>query len=242
MVLPTGASGGLGRALAVRLSAEHAKVTVTGRRADVLEELASTLGATALPCDLAERDEVRQLADTAATVDILICNAALPAAGLLGDLSTRDIDRALDVNLRAPMLLARSAAAGMVSRGEGHIVLVSSMAAKVVSRGLSVYASTKAGLRGFGLALREELHGSGVGVSLIYPGPISHAGMWADAGAPTPPGVRPRPPEAVANAVVQAIQRNRPEIDVASLTLRLGAALALLRPGWFALLGRRART
>src|SRR5205823_12380901 len=98
------------------------------------------------------------------------------------------IARAIDVNLRAPILLARSAAIGMTSRGEGHIVLMSSMAAKVASRALSIYAATKIGLRGFGLALRDELRGSGVGVSIIYPGPISEAGMWADAGAPTPPG------------------------------------------------------
>src|SRR5207253_1073709 len=183
--------------------------------------------AAVLPCDLADRSALHGLVDAAAGVDMLICNAALPAAGPLDDFSVEEVDRALDVNLRAPILLVRSAATGMSSRGGGHIVLVSSMAAKVVSRGVSLYAATKAGLRGFGLALREELRGSGVGVSLVYPGPISEAGMWAEAGAPTPPGVRARPPAAVADAVVDAIRRNRAEIDVASLTPRLGATLAL---------------
>jgi short-subunit dehydrogenase len=216
-------------------------VVATGRRPQALDSLAAETGARILVCDLADRAGLGPLLEEAASVELLVCNAALPATGPLGDFTLDQIDRALDVNLRAPILLARAAAPAMAARGGGHIVFVSSMGAKAVGPSLGVYAATKAGLRGLAQSLRQDLRAGGVGVSVIFPGPIRGAGMWAEAGLATPRGAgRLRTPEDVAGAVVKAVERSRAEIEVASPALRLGGVLAQLRPEWFEALGRRA--
>ena len=203
--------------------------------------MAGATGAEPLVCDLADRRALRPLLDVAATVDVLVSNAALPATAPLEDFTIEEIDRALDVNLRAPMLLARAAGPAMGDRGGGHIVFISSMGAKVVGPALGVYSATKAGLRALAHALRQDLRDAGVGVTVIFPGPIRDAGMWADAGMATPRGAgKPRRPGDVAAAVIEAIEHNRVEIEVASAAVRLGAVLAQLRPGWFMALGRRS--
>jgi short-subunit dehydrogenase len=149
------------------------------------------------------------------------------------------IDRALDVNLRAPIMLTRALAPAMVRRGSGHLVFISSMAGKAGAPGSSLYSATKFGLRGFALCLREDLRAAGVGVSLVLPGFISDAGMFADSGAKLPPGIRTRTPEQVAAAVIKVIERNRAEIDVAPVSLRIGTALAGLAPETAASVSRR---
>ena len=94
----------------------------------------------------------------------------------------------------------------------------------------SLYSATKFGLRGFALGLRQDLAEHGVGVSLVSPGFVRDAGMFADSGAQLPPGVGTSTPEAVAAGVVRAIERNRAEVDVAPLPLRAGARFAALAP------------
>lgn len=228
--LVTGATGGIGRAIARELARRGAALVVTGRNTEVLDRLAAELGGRAVVADLADRREVERLADVAGAVDIFVSNAALPASGDLSDFSVEELDRALDVNLRAPIVLARALSAGMVARGEGQIVIVSSMAGKLPPQGLSLYSATKAGLRAFALVLRQDLAGAGVGVSVLVPGPIRDAGMWADTGLPLPLGVHTRSPDDVAGAVVQAVTTNTVEIDVAPVPLRVGGALAPLAP------------
>jgi short-subunit dehydrogenase len=142
--LVTGASGGLGAAIVHRLATEGMEVVATGRRREPLESLAADTGTEVCLCDLAVRSSLEGLLEKAASVDLLVCNAALPATGPLEDFSVDEIDRALDVNLRAPILLSRAACPAMASRGGGHIVFVSSMGAKAVGPALGVYASTKA--------------------------------------------------------------------------------------------------
>src|SRR5438128_556814 len=121
-VLVTGASGGLGAAIVRRLAREGASVAITGRRADVLESLAADTGAQVVVADLADRAAVLSLWEVAASGDLVVSDAALPATGPIDDFSVDEIDRALDVNLRAPVLLARAAATGMAARGHGHIL------------------------------------------------------------------------------------------------------------------------
>ncbi len=238
-VLLTGASGGIGHAIARALAARGARLVLTGRRADVLEPLAAELGARALALDLADRDAVPQLVEAAGDVEILVANAALPASGTLDDYSTEQIDRALDVNLRAPIVLAQLLSERMVARGSGHMVFVSSLSGKAAAGGSALYSATKFGMRGFALSLREDLRDANVGVSTIYPGFIRDAGMFAKSGVALPRGVRTRTPDDVARAVVQAIERNRSEIDVAPLDMRLGAAFAGLRPELSGRMSRR---
>jgi short-subunit dehydrogenase len=230
-VLLTGATGGLGHAIARALAARGASLTLTGRRAEVLEPLAEELGGRAVAADLADPAAPARLLADAGQVDVLVANAGLPGSGALNSFSEEEIDRALTVNLRAPMMLAHALTPGMVERGRGHLVFMSSLNGRAAPTGTSVYSATKFGLRGFGLALREDLADKGVGVSVILPGFISEAGMFAESGAKLPPYIGTKTPEDVARAVVKAIEQNRAELDVAPLPLRAGAILAALAPG-----------
>lgn len=239
--LVTGAAGGLGVAIARALHERGATVVLSGRRADALETLRGELGerAEVVVADLCDRDTVAELPARAGRVDVLVANAALPASGHLESFDSEQLDRALDVNLRAPIQLARALSPAMRERGFGHMVFVSSLAGKVSSPGGSVYSATKFGLRGFALGLREDLHGTGVGVTTVFPGFISEAGMFHDSGAKLPPYIGTRRPRHVAKAVVSGIERDRAEVDVAPLTLRLAAVAAGVAPGPVAAVQRR---
>ncbi|HEY5192580.1 MAG TPA: SDR family NAD(P)-dependent oxidoreductase [Solirubrobacteraceae bacterium] len=229
-VLVTGATGGLGHAIARALSAQGAQLILSGRRLDVLEPLASELDARALAVDLSDAAEVERLLSEAGEVDILVANAALPGSGKLDSLTLDQIDSALEVNLRAPIAMAHALAPEMVARGRGHLLFMSSLSGKASTAGSSIYNATKFGLRGFAGAMRAELHGTGVGVSAVFPGFIREAGMFADAGVKLPTGVGTRSPDDVAKAVVRAIEQNRGEVDVAPIALRLGSTFAGIAP------------
>jgi short-subunit dehydrogenase len=118
----------------------------------------------------------------------------------------------------------------MLAAGRGHLVFVSSLSGKAPSPRTSVYNATKFGLRGFALGLRGDLAPKGVGVSLVTPGFIRDAGMFADAGSKPPPGMGTGRPEQVGAAVVRAIERNRAELAVAPLQQRAAAHFALVSP------------
>jgi short-subunit dehydrogenase len=230
-VLLTGATGGLGQAIARALAARGAVLTLTGRRAEVLSPLASELGGRAIESDLSLPDAPARLLSETGDVDVLVANAGLPGSGKLTSFSVEEIDRALTVNLRAPMLLAHGLIEPMVARGSGHMLFMSSLSGRAGAPASSVYSATKFGLRGFALALREDLVPKGIGVSVILPGFIREAGMFHDTGAKLPPYVGTKRPEDVARAVVKAIEHNRAELDVAPLPLRAGALLAGVAPG-----------
>jgi short-subunit dehydrogenase len=241
-ILVTGATGGIGHAIARAFAARGASLILTGRRGDVLEPLASEVGGRAVACDLADRAQVQSLIEDArsARVDVFVANAALPASGELTELTQEQVDRMLEVNLRAPVALAHALAPEMIGRGRGHMVFISSLSGKAASPSSSIYSATKFGLRGFALGLRADLDPHGVGVSSIFPGFIRDAGMFADAGISLPTGVGTKSPEDVAAAVLRAIERNRAEVDVASVGLRLGATLAGVAPQLAATVSRKA--
>lgn len=229
-VLLTGATGGIGHAVARTLHGSGADLILTGRRIELLEPLAAELGGRALAVDLADRSAVERLAREAGEVDVLVANAALPASGTLDSFSVQQLDRALDVNLRAPVVLAHELLPAMIERRRGHLVFMSSLAGKATSPGTALYSASKFGLRGFAGSLRADLHGSGVGVSTVLPGFIRDAGMFADAEVELPPGVGTRTPQDVADAVVKAIAQNRGEVEVAPLQLRASTIFANLAP------------
>jgi short-subunit dehydrogenase len=229
-VLLTGATGGLGQAFARAFAARGASLLLTGRRAEVLEPLALELGARALACDLAERRALDALIAGAGEVDVLVANAALPASGALSELTAEQIDVMLDVNLRAPIVLARALSPGMAARGHGHLAFVSSLAGKAASPMSSIYSATKFGLRGFALGLRQDLRDAGVGVSVVLPGFVSGAGLFADAGVELPFGVGTRTPEQVAEALIEGVEHNRAEVTVAPPLMRIGTAVAAIAP------------
>lgn len=229
-VLITGATGGIGQAIARAFAARGATLVLSGRRTNLLEPLGQELGAEVVAADLAFPSEVARLVEAAGPADVVVANAALPASGVLTDLSQSQIDTMLEVNLRAPIALARAFAPGMVQRGRGQLVFIGSLAGKAASPAASIYNATKFGLRGFALGAREDLRTSGVGVSVVLPGFVSDAGMFADSGAKLPPGVGTRTPEQVAAAVLDAVERNRAEVVVAPLAVRLGSDVASIAP------------
>ena len=229
-MLLTGATGGLGHAIARRLAAAGARVVLPGRRGDVLQQLADEIGGEVAPADLSDRAAVRELAEAHSHVDILVANAGLPGSGRLQTYDDEQIERALVVNLHAPIVLTHALAPHMVQRGSGHIVFMSSLSGKTATAGSSLYNATKFGLRGFASAMRAELHGTGVGVSSIFPGFIRDAGMFADANVKLPFGVGTKTPEHVAEATLRVIERNRGEIDVAPAGLKIGTFLGAIAP------------
>jgi short-subunit dehydrogenase len=228
--LITGATGGLGSRLAWRLASEGAKLVLTGRREDALATLAAALEAETIIADLSDPVALQRLIAQAGPIDLLVANAALPGSGRLANLSLSDIDRAIAVNLRAPIVLARELSAAMAERGSGQIVFVGSLSSKAATAGSSIYNATKFGLRGFALALRAELARSGVGVSLLLPGFVSEVGMFADSGVELPRGIGTSRPDEVTDALVGAIVHNRGEVVVAPRAMRAGATFASLAP------------
>jgi short-subunit dehydrogenase len=232
--LLTGATGGLGRAMAKALAERGAVLALSARKAEALDVLAAELpgeGHRALPADLAEAGAAERLAAEAGEVDVLVANAGLPGAGWLTNFTPEQVARALRVNLEAPMLMAQALFPAMVERGGGHLVFISSLSGKAASPRSSVYNATKFGLRGFALGLRADLGPKGIGVSLVSPGFIREAGMFADAGAKPPPGMGTGTPEQVGAAVVKAVERDKAEITVAPMAQRALAHFALASPG-----------
>lgn len=232
-VLLTGATGGLGAAIARALHTEGCSLVLSGRNETLLDPLAAELGATAAPCDLTDRAALRALIGAHQDTEILIANAAVPASGELASFSEAELDRIIAANLTAPIQLVRALVPGMIERGRGHIVLVSSLSGRVASPGSSMYSATKFGLRGLGLGLRQDLAAHGIGVSIVSPGFVRDAGMFAKSGAEDalPSGVGTTTPEAVAAATVDAIRRDRREVLVAPATMKAGTVLGGLFPG-----------
>jgi uncharacterized protein len=243
-VLLTGATGGIGHAIARALHARGTALTLTGRNTDVLETLAEELGdrVEARPLDLSDPEAVRAFLAQAGEVDVLVANAGLPGTGKLADYTEDQVDRVVDVNLRAPIQMTRALLPGMLDRGHGHLVYISSISGKVATAHSSLYNATKFGLRGFSFAMHEDLRGTGVGATTVFPGVVADAGMWADGGLDLPRGVKASKPAEVAEAVIDGIQKNRPEINVANPIERLGGFLAGPAPRLVSFINRHAGT
>jgi short-subunit dehydrogenase len=235
----TGATGGIGRAIAQALHERGADLVLSGQRAEILEQVASELGALAVPANLGDRDDVQRLLAAAGDVDILVANAALPADGDFSAYPPEGIDAAIDVNLRAPIVMTRALLDGMLARDRGHLVYISSLSGKVATNGSALYSATKYGLRGFAWGVREDVRDTGVGVTTVFPGPIAEAGMFAQTGLEMPHGSGGKTPAHVAGAVITGIERNRGEIDVSGLLQRFGGKAHGLAPELISFLARK---
>jgi short-subunit dehydrogenase len=240
-VLVTGATGGLGGSIAHELAARNCVLSVTGRDEDELASLVAGLGppAQGFTADLTSCTELHHLVDRLDGVDVLVASAGVGPDEDLADISEAALEEAVRVNLTAPALLARALTPEMKRRGAGHIVFVCSVAGLVATPATgAMYTTTKWGLRGLGLALRQELGVFGIGVSTIFPGPVRDAGMSVRPGMVLPRGVGTVAPRDVALAVVRAVEGNQAEVVVATAGLRLGAAAGRMAP---VLAGRVAR-
>lgn len=243
-VLLSGATGGLGRAIAVELAGHGASLVLSSRKSDELDRLAESLPGAAdrhvpVVADLAEPGAAEELVERAGDLDGLVANAALPATGRLEHFSSGEVQRALRVNFESPILMARALGPKLAAKGEGHLVFIASLAGKVGSPRSSLYNATKFGLRGFAFGLREDLHPHGVGVSVVSPGFVRDAGMFADSGAKPPPGLGTTTPDKVAEAVVRAIREDRNEITVAPRRQRLAVEFGHRHPEFAARVQRR---
>ena len=175
-VLITGASRGIGEALARAFSGAGANVALVARSEGPLRKLAAELGGTAHPTDLMDRVQVATLIhrveDEAGPIDVLVNNAGVGYAGSFMDNTAEQVEDTIRLNLTTPLELCRQAVPRMVKRGGGHLVNVSSLASVASVAGMTAYAATKAGLAHGGSALRLELKGLPVGVTTVLVGGV----------------------------------------------------------------------
>lgn len=240
-VLLTGATGGLGTAIAEDLAERGASLVLSGRRTAELDALASRLGGDVLTADLADPEGLDALCDAAAEVDIVVANAGIGSDVSVEASSAEDIDSVIDVNLRGPIHLSTRFAQSLIEQYRtGSVVFIGSLSGLAASPNTRMYNATKFGLRGFALSLREDLSPFGIGVSIVEPGFIREAGMFAASGMELPPGVRTKTAPDVARGVAEAILENRAEVFVAPVELRLAATVATVAPTLSAWVQRRA--
>ncbi|WP_235498872.1 SDR family NAD(P)-dependent oxidoreductase [Knoellia sp. Soil729] len=225
-VLLTGATGTIGRALAHRLSERGARVTLLARSAEPLADLAALTGGTAFEADLCDEDTLRGLVERVEVgqgpVDVLVNNAAAETTGLLTDLTAGDLRRTIDLNLTAPLELCRQVLPGMLARGRGHLVNVSSMAGVATFPGLAVYGASKAGLTHATSGLRADLRQDPIGTLAVEIGPVASTmmdriGLHGPSEAAFARVLRARlltllDPDEVARAIVTAIEAGRPHL------------------------------
>ncbi len=215
-VLLTGASGGLGHALAEQLAAAGAILLLTGTRSAALEALRTRLPGphAVLVADLTQPQGLAAVCDAARDfgVSVLINNAGLGSFGLLANMRPDDLDRVMQTNLLVPMRLCRALLAQLQAQPESAIVNIGSVFGSLPFPGFVAYSSAKAGLRGFSQALRRELAGGGPHVVYVAPRAIDTAFNAPSVQALNRAlGTRADPPEAVATQVLRALQTRRAE-------------------------------
>ena len=259
----TGASRGLGVHIARGLAAKGVQLALVARSAQQLEEVRRDLVSNGAKVRTISADVVipserqRVLDETESTlgpVDILVNNAGIELMSHYEDLPADEIARLIDVNLIAPMLLTRAVVPGMLARGRGHVVNMASIAGKCGAPYAAPYSASKFGLVGFTHALRAEYHGQPVNFSVVCPGFVTEAGMYADfaetEGILAPRLIGTTTPAKVTAAVLEAITKNRPDIVVNRMPMRplfmlLNAfprvhSLVMRRTGTTAMMGKVA--
>lgn len=167
--LVTGASSGIGRAIAERLSKEGMRVVMVARSQDRLSRAAEEVGGVALAADASTEGGVREIVERSGTPDVLVCSAGAFELARLGETSVESFDRHLSANLRGPFLLMRALLPRMAERGSGHLVTIGSVAGRIPLPGNAAYGASKYGLRGLHEVVAEELRGTGVRATLVEP-------------------------------------------------------------------------
>jgi short-subunit dehydrogenase len=225
-VLLTGASKGIGAATAVVLANHGANIAVAARSREALDRIVARVqdagsDAHAIVVDVSRPEEVKAMVAAAEErlggIDILINNAGLGLSAPVQDIKPEDLRYVFEVNVVAPQIAISLVLPPMLKRGEGHIVNVGSVASHIASPDLGGYTATKFALKGLTDSLRMELQGTGIGVSLVCPGPIatefreSSRGRYPDHYPKRTVGA---PAEDVGNAIARAIERRLAEVFI----------------------------
>jgi short-subunit dehydrogenase len=244
VTLVTGGSRGIGRAVAELLAARGASVVVSGRDEVALQAVARRCGGRAVVADLRRPDAgdrlVERVRAEAGGLDAVVANAGIGHVGPVADMTAEELAALVDVNVRAPLALARAAVAAFraqAPRGRA-LCFVGSIAGAVGVPGESVYSATKAAVDVFAELLREELRGQDVAVSTVVPGVVRTDFLTARSVPYTRRVPRPLPPERVARAVVAALEDGRPR-TVVPRWLAVPARLSAVLPATYRTLARR---
>lgn len=242
VVLITGASAGIGTALAIRSAARGARVLVHGRDRDRTAAVADRCGGTALVADLTVPAERARLVERATAVhgrlDVLINNAGLGWSGPMDAMPPATERAVIELDLSAPIELTRLALPQMIDRHHGWIGFVSSIAGRTGVAGEAVYAAAKAGLDGFAESLRAEAGGTGIGISVVIPGAVD-TGFLSRRGRPYQRAVpRPVAADQVAAALIDGIESEQPERWVPSW-LRVAPVVRSMLPAAYRRLAAR---
>ncbi len=236
--LVTGASSGIGRATAIALARRGATVAVCARRKEKLEETlapcrAAAPACIAVACDVSDPAAVDAMVEevirTLGRVDVLVANAGVGRYRLFADETVDSIEEQVTTNLLGQMFCARAVLPGMQERRRGRLVFVSSTNGRIPPPLQAVYDATKFGTIGFAEGLSYEVKAFGIGVTIVYPGPIDTEFFDAPefARMRTPKKI---PAERVADAIVRAIERDRFEVSVPAL-LTIPSKMRALFPG-----------
>lgn len=222
-MLVTGASRGIGAAMAREFAKAGARVSVAARTTDAIDKLAADIGGHAFTVDLLDPDQVDNLIPRVeaevGSVDVLVNNAGLENLKWFHDEETNRIRDVVRLNLETPLVLTRAVLPGMLARGNGHLVYMSSLAGSASFPALSVYAGTKAGLTNSASTIRLELRDTPIHTTIVAPGPVDTE-MWDRLeDAPTTTAMLKRlrmfqlipkkSPELIARRTVAAVRANR---------------------------------
>ena len=252
--LVTGASRGIGVHIARALAREGMNLVLAARSADDLSKVAEEVSIAdtqtwCVPTDVGDRTSLQALVDRAIElggVDVLVNNAGIEEGRPFHQAPPELIDQVIEVNLRAPMMLARLLLPQMIERGAGHIVNIASVAGLMGTPYSESYSASKHGIMGFNRSLRGTAVGEGypVGVSAICPGFVTDSGMYDQIQKATGRG-SPRifgtsSPEKVAKEVVRAIVDDVPEIVVNPIPMRPTAITGILFPRFMEWFGRKS--
>jgi short-subunit dehydrogenase len=230
VIIVTGAGHGIGRAIALSLFDHGALVTAVDRDSDALADLETRMDATTIAVDVTDPDYAHQvvkrtLADHG-RIDAVIAVAGIGYAGAFATMPEPQIATLLDVNLRAPMLLARAALPPMLERGRGSLVFITSIAGTVPVPTEAAYCASKTALESFADSLREEVRAAGITVSTVRPGVVRTAFLEQRNLPYLRRWPRPIPPEQIAEVVLEVLasgaeRRTEPRwLDLASQSRR----------------------